>query len=60
MNYINLFAETILEAKKNIKDISDVGESLNPPKELNIIKQTKISKDKKRKVTKEKKDKKEK
>ena len=40
--YINLFSETILEAKKHIKDISDIGNSLNPPKESNISKNEKI------------------
>jgi len=34
--YVNLFKETILNAKKLIKDNSDIGESLNPPKE-NIL-----------------------
>ena len=58
--YINLFSETILEAKKHIKDISDIGNSLNPPKESNISKNEKNSKDKKKKVIKEKKVKKDK
>ena len=52
--YVNLFAETILEAKKNIKDGSDVGKSFNPPKELNITKTIINTKDKKKKITKEK------
>jgi len=52
--YVNLFSETILEAKKNIKDGSDVGKSFNPPKELNITKTIKDTKDKKKKITKEK------
>ena len=36
--YINLFAETILDAKKNIKTKTDIGEALNPPKESNLNK----------------------
>tara|TARA_Y100001970_G_scaffold50315_1_gene63677 strand:- start:67722 stop:68585 length:864 start_codon:yes stop_codon:yes gene_type:complete len=31
--YINLFKETILNAKKTIKENIDIGESVNPPKE---------------------------
>ena len=54
--YVNLFAETIQEAKKHIKGSSEIGESLNPPKELNITKPEKNTKDKKKKSIKEKKD----
>ena len=39
--YINLFKETILEAKKQIKTNNDVGEALKPPEEVKLIKKNK-------------------
>ena len=59
--YINLFAETILDAKKNIQTKTDIGEALNPPKESNLNKKTenkknlKNSKNNSKKVSKVKK-----
>ena len=51
--YLEIFKDTIIEARKNIKTNNDVGDSLDPPKEQNLNKKTTKEKNFNKKFTKE-------
>ena len=51
--YLEIFKDTIIEARKNIKTNNDVGDSLDPPKEQNLNKKTTKEKKFNKKFTKE-------